>query len=86
MAELGRPTFWERAPMSSPFFLGYLWGVRSVLIENVNRDPLRGVLHDRQATAYRPLGGDEVPMTARDAAAAHSDTEDATRTIADQRY
>ena len=56
-----------------------------MLIENVNRDPLRGVLHDRHATAYRPLARDEVPTTARDAAAAHSDTEHATRTIADQR-
>ena len=56
-----------------------------MLIENVNRDPLRGVLHDRHATAYRPLARDEVPMTARDAATAHSDTEHATRTIADQR-
>ena len=56
-----------------------------MLVENVNRDPLRGVLHDRHATAYRPLARDEVPMTARDAAAAHSDTEHATRTIADQR-
>jgi len=59
--------------------------VRLVLIENVNRNPLRGVLHDRHPTAYRPLARDEVPMTARDAAAAHSDTEHATRTIAHQR-